>query len=181
MIHVAKKRLYVPALSILAIVVILLVLISISTYRNLDRQESMAMEFLHRQGLAILDAVEAGARAGLAMHMWQEDSIENLINEVGSNENIAYIYMVSSGLDLVMKQHRASAVHFKIEIAGFYIIIRCKEELDAAVLINWILVRSMDCLYILIFYPKDDVDGIIIIAYLSLHCREMFRSASHKA
>jgi two-component system sensor histidine kinase HydH len=94
MIHVAKKRLYVPALSILAIVVILLVLISISTYRNLDRQELMAMEFLHRQGLAILDAVEAGARAGLAKHMWQEDSIESLINEVGSNENIAYIYMV---------------------------------------------------------------------------------------
>ena len=38
MIHVAKKQLYVPALSILAIVIILLVLISISTYRNLDRQ-----------------------------------------------------------------------------------------------------------------------------------------------
>jgi two-component system sensor histidine kinase HydH len=94
MIHVAKKRLYVPALSILAIVVILLVLISISTYRNLDRQKSMAMEFLHRQGMAILDAVEAGARAGLAMHVWQEDSIETLINEVGNNENIAYIYMV---------------------------------------------------------------------------------------
>jgi two-component system sensor histidine kinase HydH len=94
MIHVPKKQLYVPALSILAIVIILLVLISISTYRNLDRQASVAIEFLHRQGMAILDAVEAGARAGMAMHMWQEDSIKSLIDEVGSNKDIAYIYMI---------------------------------------------------------------------------------------
>ena len=94
MIQVPKKQLYVPALSILAIVVILLVLISISTYQNLDRQASVAINFLHRQGVAILDAVEAGARAGMAMHMWQKDSIKSLINEVGSNKDIAYIYMV---------------------------------------------------------------------------------------
>uniref|UniRef100_UPI003565E91A two-component system sensor histidine kinase NtrB n=1 Tax=Desulfosarcina sp. TaxID=2027861 RepID=UPI003565E91A len=83
-----------PALSILAIVIILLVLMGISTYRNLDRQASVAIDFLHRQGVAMLDAVEAGARAGMAMHMWQEDSIKSLINEVGSNKDIAYIYMV---------------------------------------------------------------------------------------
>lgn len=94
MIHVAKKQLYVPALSILAIVIILLVLISISTYRNLDRQASVAIDFLHRQGVAILDALEAGARAGMAMHMWRKDSIKSLIDEVGSNKDIAYIYLV---------------------------------------------------------------------------------------
>lgn len=94
MIHVPKKQLYVPALSILAIVIILLVLISISTYRNLDRQASVAIDFLHRQGVAILDAVEAGARAGMAMHMWREDSIKSLIDEVGNNKDIAYIYMI---------------------------------------------------------------------------------------
>ena len=94
MIHVPKKQLYVPALSILAIVIILLVLISISTYRNLDRQASVAIDFLHRQGISILDAVEAGARAGIAMHMWQDDSIKSLIDEVGSNKDIAYLYMV---------------------------------------------------------------------------------------
>ena len=95
MIHVApQKKLYVPAVSILAIVVILLVLTGISTYRNLNRHSSMAMAFVHRQGLSILDAVEAGARAGMAMPMWREDSIQRLINEVGSNADIAYLYMI---------------------------------------------------------------------------------------
>ena len=92
--RIVRKRLYVPALSILAIVVILLVLISISTYRNLDRQKNVTMQYIHRQGLAILDAVEAGSRAGMAVHKWREDSIERLIKEVGSNKDIAYIYLL---------------------------------------------------------------------------------------
>lgn len=94
MIHVAKKKFYVPALSILVVAIILLVLTGISTYQNLDRQSSVAMDFIHQQGLAILDAVEAGARVGISMHMWREDSIQKLIDEVGSNKDIAYIYMV---------------------------------------------------------------------------------------
>ena len=94
MIRIVRKRLYVPALSILAIVLILLVLISISTYRNLDRQKNVTMKYVHQQGLAILDAVEAGTRAGMAMHMWREDSIERLIKEVGNNKDIAYLYLL---------------------------------------------------------------------------------------
>ena len=44
------KKLYLPALSIVAVGFILLVLISISTYRNLDRQKAIALSSLHRQG-----------------------------------------------------------------------------------------------------------------------------------
>ena len=111
MIHVVpQKKLYVPAVSILAVVVILLALISISTYRNLNRQSTMAMAFVHRQGIAILDAVIAGARAGIIMHMWQEDSIQALINEVGSNEDIAYIYMID---DNGVVSHHSNPYTFK--------------------------------------------------------------------
>ena len=90
------KRLYIPALSILAVVILMLILISISTYRNLERQEQTVLKFVHQQGLAILHTLEAGARAGMIMTEWEEDSIENLILETGKNENIAYVYLIDS-------------------------------------------------------------------------------------
>jgi len=90
------KRLYLPALSILAVVVLLLVLISISTYRNLKRQEKTVLTFVHQQGLAILHTLEAGARSGMVMNQWGKDSIGNLIMETGKDENIAYVYLIDS-------------------------------------------------------------------------------------
>lgn len=66
---------------------------AISTYRNLDQQEERALEFLHRQGVTLLQALEAGARAGMMTHTWKEDSIGNLVVEIAQNEDIAYIYL----------------------------------------------------------------------------------------
>jgi len=68
------KKLYLPALSIVAIIFLLLVLISISTYRNLDREKTQALHFLHRQGVTLLRAIEASARTGMKSLMWQEVS-----------------------------------------------------------------------------------------------------------
>lgn len=90
------KRLYLPALSILAVVVLLLVLISISTYRNLKRQEKTVLTFVHQQGLAILHTLGAGARSGMVMNQWGKDSVESLIQETGKDENIAYVYLIDS-------------------------------------------------------------------------------------
>jgi two-component system sensor histidine kinase HydH len=84
---------YIPALSIVAVVLLLLVLIGISTYRNLDRDKRKALEFVHRQGIALLRALEAGARAGMMMPMWHEDAVGSLLQETGKNEDIAYIYI----------------------------------------------------------------------------------------
>ncbi len=84
---------YLPAVSIVAVVLLLLVLIGISTYRNLDREKRTALGFVHRQGLALLRSLEAGARAGMVMPMWGEDAIRSLIQETGKNEDIAYVYL----------------------------------------------------------------------------------------
>ena len=65
------KKLYLPALSIVAVGILLLILISISTYRNLDRQKAVAMSFLHRQGEALILSLEASARTGMKTLMWQ--------------------------------------------------------------------------------------------------------------
>ena len=88
------KRLYLPAISILAVVLLLLILIGISTYRNIDREEKTTLRFVHQQGLTIIRAIEAGARAGMMMPMGGEDSIGPLIREIGKSEDIAYVYLV---------------------------------------------------------------------------------------
>ncbi len=87
------KKMYLPALSIVAAVLLFLVLIGISTYRNLDREKRTALDFVHRQGLALLRSLEAGTRAGMFMPMWGENAIRSLIQETGKNEDIAYVYL----------------------------------------------------------------------------------------
>ncbi|MFC1881014.1 nitrogen regulation protein NR(II) [Thermodesulfobacteriota bacterium] len=97
----STKRLYLPALSIVAVVFLLLVLISISTYRNLDREKTMALHFLYRQGMTVLLSIEAGARAWMMLPMWQDDSIGSLIRETGKNVDIAYVYLMDQNGNVV--------------------------------------------------------------------------------
>ena len=88
------KKMYLPALSIVAVGFILLVLISISTYRNLDRQKSIALSFLHRQGEGLILSLEASARTGMKSLMWQEISLGSLLQETAKSSDIAYVFII---------------------------------------------------------------------------------------
>lgn len=90
------KKMYVPAYSIVTVVLLLLVLISISTYRNLNRDKKRALEFIHRHGLALIRSLEAGARVGMVHPDIKKDpdTIRKLILETGKDENIEYIYLL---------------------------------------------------------------------------------------
>ncbi|MBW2368576.1 MAG: PAS domain S-box protein [Deltaproteobacteria bacterium] len=89
------KRLYLPALSIVTAVILMLVLISISTYRNLDRDKRKAMASLYREGMGMIRSLEAGTRVGV-ITADGKDSVGILIRESAKNENIAHIYLVDS-------------------------------------------------------------------------------------
>ena len=97
-----------PALSIVAVVLLLLILISISTYRNLDREKTMALQFLYRQGMTVLRSIEAGARAWMMLPMWQEDAFGSLIQETGKNADIAYVYIMDQQGDIVHHSNPAN-------------------------------------------------------------------------
>ena len=88
------KKMYLPALSIVAVGIILLVLISISTYRNLDRQKTIALSFLYRQGEGLILSLEASARTGMKTLMWQEVSLGSLLQETAKSKDIAYVYII---------------------------------------------------------------------------------------
>ena len=48
---------------------------------------------LHRQGVTLIHALEAGARSGMMTPTWDVDSIANLVVEVARNEDVAYVYL----------------------------------------------------------------------------------------
>ena len=92
--HIIRyKKLFLPAFSIIAIVLLLIFLVAVLTYRTLDHQRKTALAFLHSQGVTLLHALEAGALTGMLMPMWNEDSVKTLIYVIGKNKNIAYIYI----------------------------------------------------------------------------------------
>lgn len=88
-----RKRLYVPALSIVAAALILLVLTAVSTFRNLEREQARNLTSLEKQGLTLLRTLEAGARAGMTLPEWGEDSVGALLEETGREETVAYLYL----------------------------------------------------------------------------------------
>jgi two-component system sensor histidine kinase HydH len=90
-----SKKMYLPALSIVAGVVLLLALLGVSTYRNLNRQKAAAMGALNSQAVSLLQALEAGARTGMLLPTWSEDSVDTLIKEISRNDAIGYIYLFS--------------------------------------------------------------------------------------
>ena len=92
----SKSKLYVPAISIIMAVCLLLVLISISTYRNLNRDQNRSVDFSLKQGLTLLRALEAGARTGMSLPSWNEDTIRTLLEETGRDTTVVYIYLQQS-------------------------------------------------------------------------------------
>lgn len=54
------------------------------------------MDSLRQQGLALINSIEAGARTGMRMNLWQEVSIGNLMRDTAESTGIAYVYLIGS-------------------------------------------------------------------------------------
>ena len=91
-----RRKLYLTALTLLIVDLLLLVFISISTVRNLNRERNAARQTVQRQALTLINALESGARAGMLMHMTGRDVIGNLVHEIGRSDDINYLYLVNA-------------------------------------------------------------------------------------
>ncbi len=96
MVLLRNRKLYLPAVTIIAVVAMLLVLIGLSTYRNLDRQQKRTLSLLHSQGVTLLRSLEASVRMGIRSGHWQADSVGRLIREMARDTDVAYIYLSNS-------------------------------------------------------------------------------------
>jgi two-component system sensor histidine kinase HydH len=95
------KSLYLPALVIMAAVLTLLVVIAISTYRNIGRDRERAENFLVREGLLVIRAVEAGVRADLPSSRPDASRIQRIVAEVSREPSVAGILLFDEKGEIV--------------------------------------------------------------------------------
>jgi two-component system sensor histidine kinase HydH len=89
-----KKRLYIPIITILATILTLLILLGISTLRNLDRDQVRIEETLLRDGLIVLRGLEASFRSGMRGMMGREDNFQWLILQISDLTDIRFVGLV---------------------------------------------------------------------------------------
>ena len=87
------KSLYLPALTIVATVLTLLIVIAVSTYRNLSRERGRIEDSLLREGMVVIRAVEASLRADLPATSPDVPRIQKVIEEVSREPGIARIVL----------------------------------------------------------------------------------------
>ncbi len=83
------KSLYLPALTIVATVLTLLIVIAVSTYRNISRERGRVEESLLREGLIIIRAIEAAMRTDLPSASVDILRVQKLADELSREPAIA--------------------------------------------------------------------------------------------
>ncbi len=89
------------ALVILIASVLLGILLSISTIRNLDREQSLMEDFLKREALTLIHSFEAGARTSKMHCRFGDDPLQTLVKETLRGNNISYIRIVAENGQVV--------------------------------------------------------------------------------
>jgi two-component system sensor histidine kinase HydH len=89
-----KKRLYFPVISILATVLTLLVLLSVSTLRNLHRERLRMEENLLRDGLIVLRSLEASFRSGMMGVRRNAEDLQWLVSQISTLTDIRFVGLV---------------------------------------------------------------------------------------
>ncbi|MBU1209337.1 MAG: PAS domain S-box protein [Proteobacteria bacterium] len=85
------KALYLPVLTIVATVLTLLIIIAVSTYRNISRERGRVEESLLREGLVIIRAIEAVVRAEFPSASPDVSRIQKITEELSREPGIAGI------------------------------------------------------------------------------------------
>jgi two-component system sensor histidine kinase HydH len=89
-----RKSLYIPIITILATIFTLLVLLGISTLRNLGRDQARMEEALLRDGLIVLRGLEASFRSGMRGIMGREDNFQWLMSQISDLTDIRFVGLV---------------------------------------------------------------------------------------
>jgi two-component system sensor histidine kinase HydH len=96
------RSLYLPALTIVATVLTLLIVISVSTYRNISRERGRTEDSLLRESRVIIRAIEAGVRAGSPSIRPDISRIRKIVEEVSHEPAIAAILLFDGRGDPVV-------------------------------------------------------------------------------
>jgi two-component system sensor histidine kinase HydH len=108
------KSLYLPAWTIVAAVLTLLLVIAVSTYRNMSRERGRMEDSLIREGLVIIRAIEAGVRAEVSSSPPDPQRLQKLVEEVSREPEVAAIAIFDRTGSIVAASRPAVPVAEKI-------------------------------------------------------------------
>jgi two-component system sensor histidine kinase HydH len=91
--RINRRLLYFPAITLTALTFTLTVILAISTFRNLRREQQRLEESLMREGLALLRLFEAATHSGQQDFPEEVVQVQQLATVVAPNEDVAYIYL----------------------------------------------------------------------------------------
>lgn len=89
--HPRPRTLFIPVLGLLAAILVLLAVVMITTYVNLDRGRKQARHVLETQSTAIVSGLSAGLSTGWRHRMWRDDSLQELVAEASGFGDVAFI------------------------------------------------------------------------------------------
>jgi two-component system sensor histidine kinase HydH len=95
-----QKRLYLPAITIIALALTLTVIVAISSYRNLNREGKRVSDHLLREGKTLLDLFEDRALSEILLALLSGDQwdvyLQRLAENMARKPNIAYILIADA-------------------------------------------------------------------------------------
>ena len=95
------KTIFLPVLGLLLVTLVLLTMVTITTYFNLKSGRDQAEHVLAAQSSAIVSGMAAGLRTGWRFWIWKPDSLQDLINEMSKSSDVAFIGLLDrSGMIL---------------------------------------------------------------------------------
>jgi len=109
------KSLYLPAWTIVAAVLTLLLVIAVSTYRNMSRERGRMEDSLIREGLVIIRAIEASVRADFPSSPPDAKRLQKLVEEVSREPEVAAIAIFDHAGNIVAASLPAGPVPEKIK------------------------------------------------------------------
>ncbi len=118
------KSLYLPALIIVATVLTLLIVIAISTYRNISRDLERAEDSLLHEGLVIVRAVEAGARTNLAASGPDLSLLEKIVQEVSREPSLIGILLFDSGGKILVSAPKGGIAETVGDVSSLDLLVR---------------------------------------------------------
>ncbi len=114
------RSLYLPAWSIVAAVLTLLLIIAVSTYRNMSRETGRMEEALTREALVIIRAIEAGVRADFPVTPPDAHRLQKLVDEVSHEAEIAAILIFDDAGKIVAASRTAGRIADRISGASSF-------------------------------------------------------------
>ena len=83
-----------PAMAVILAATLLAIILTVTTFRNIRREQQLMENFLLSQGLTLIRTFEAGARTSIMHQMMESNPLDTLVTETTSEESIAYIRIV---------------------------------------------------------------------------------------